>query len=254
MKGLKLSVAGLIAWSVSSSVALSNEEKPREEKKPDLYSGTYVLLQQTTTVAEVPVVADVVASTRAVSLQKLRFEGDRLYGQGTLCDLRIESSSSLVKTELPAAFRRALPPVRTDARLLEQDGKLFFQQGWQTLVVGARLERPDAPLPTSAEDPRVVDADGDGQPGVTVKVSGLVSGEIYLVQRSRSRFRGEQVKDGFRGRIEFENEQSILGATRSVLKSAPDAKPDWNRSFFYLKKVPDSTSCAAATQIAESLR
>ena len=38
------------------------------------------------------------------------------------------------------------------------------------------------PLPGEADDPRVVDADSDGNPGVTVQVRGLIDGEVYMVQ------------------------------------------------------------------------
>ena len=51
------------------------------------------------------------------------------------------------------------------------------------MVVGANLDDPahDA-LPTDANDARVVDADGDGQPGVTVNNS--LGGEQHIVFRN----------------------------------------------------------------------
>lgn len=253
---MKRTGLGIVAVTAALAASFEPTAEASVEVTPAIgdHSGTYVLVQQTTTVAEVPIVADVVARTRAISLQRLRARGDRLEGQGTLCHLEMESSSSLVKTEFPPAFRRALPPVRTDARLEKQGDVLFFRQAKQTLVVGARLSKPDEPLPTQADDRRVFDADGDGRPGVTVRISGIVSGDIHLVQRSTSRLSGAKTKGGFRGRIEFQSEQSILSATSSFLESAPEAKPDWSQSFFQLEKVSDSASCEDARRVARGIR
>lgn len=235
---------------VAFRVSAEKEESasPRGE-----YSGTYVFLQQTVTVAEMPVLADVVATTRAVSIQRLVQEGERLRGSGALCSLDLESTSSLVKMELPAAFRRSLPPVRIDAALTPKNGGWIFRQAPQTLVVGARLAAGES-LPTKPEDPRVVDQDGDGKPGVTVRVSGLVSGEIYLVQRSTSRLTGALRGAAFTGRIDFTNEQRVLDASLGVLKDGPEAKPDPGRSYFRLEKVADGTDCAGARRLAGSWR
>lgn len=208
--------------------------------------GRYLFLQTTVTVAEVPVVVDVVATTRAVSLQDLKFSEGRLSGTGRLCDVRVESSSSLVKTELPPALKRLLSPVRTDATIVERDGRSIFRQGAQVVVLGAKLKGAREPLPADSDDVRVHDADGDGHPGVTVKISGLVSGNVFVVQRSVSRLEGEVSGSAIRGRVLFDHEQTILGASHPLLKNGPSSKPDLSRSQFSLEKVSEDFDCAAA--------
>lgn len=221
---------------------------------PD-HSGNYVLLQQTTVVAKVPILADVVSTTRAVSVQRLRQEGERLRGMGQLCDISIESSSSLIRTELPSAFKRALPPVRTDARLIERGSQLAFRQGSQTLIMGAELENPAKDsLPTSAHDRRVRDTDGDGKPGVTVRVHGIVSGEVYVAQRSSSSLEGVKKANGFSGMVRFQTEESILGASKGALKKHVETRTNPERSFFRMVRVPESTSCEQAVKLAASWR
>ncbi len=216
-------------------------------------SGVYIYFQKTTSVTKMPVLADVVATTRAVSIQTLSEEGEWLKGTGTLCDVQIRSSSKLVKTILPAAFRTALPAVVTNARLTKQGGTIHFEQPPQTLVLGANLKNDESDaLPTSPSDPRVRDDDKDGKPGVTVQIEGIVSGEIYLVQRSTSRLSGHATPGGFHGEIEFTNDQEILNATTSVLKRNPSAKPDPSRSGFILQKVDPKTTCTEARRIARS--
>ena len=218
------------------------------------YSGTYILIQETATVTSLPVLADVTATTRAVSVQNLTQEGARLRGSGELCDVHLTSTSKMITMTLPQAFIRALPPVITDAVLDRRGGKLRFTQRPETIVLGASLSQPKTePLPTEQDDPRVVDSDGDGHPGVTVNVSGFVSGDIYLVQRGTSSLDGWAQGDGFAGAVRFTNEQKILDATSRFLKSGPNAKPDLKKSRFVLKRVPSSTTCAQAKRLASSL-
>jgi hypothetical protein len=217
-------------------------------------SGTYIFIQRTTSITKIPVVSDVVATTRAVSIQTLHFDGTWLRGKGDLCSLDIESSSNLVKTTLPPAFRRAVPPIQVDARIVSENGVRRFVQASQTLVLGADLtDKETDALPSELGDKRITDDDGDGKPGVTVKVSGLVDGEIYLVQRSKSQLEGHATEDGFHGKIRFSNEQKILDATRKVLRRDPGAQPDGNRSEFILRRVNAPIDCKAADAIARRL-
>lgn len=217
------------------------------------YSGPYVLLQQTVTVAEIPVLADVVATARAVSLQNLVYRSGRLQGTGKVCHLHMETNSSLAQTEIPAAFRRSLPDVKTDAEVFAKDGTVVFRQAPQTLVVGAKLKVGEA-LPTEARDPRVFDQDQDEKPGVTVRVSGLISGDLYLVQRSTSRLYGALRGSAFTGRIEFQNEQSVLATTNRLFGSGPEPRPVPARSYFRLERVGPDATCEDASRIAASWR
>lgn len=218
------------------------------------YSGTYVMVQEAVSVTELPVLKDIVATVRTVGVVELSHSGRRLRGEGKICELAMKSSSLLVKTSFPSAFRRALPKLRVDARLTSAGGAVRLEQGWRTAVLGARLKNPltDA-LPTKAEDARVFDHDRDGKPGVTVVVSGFVSGEVYLVQRSRSRLSGHRQGDGFSGKLQFKNEQKVVGASSSLLDRDPGAVPDLARSRFHLQRVSGPITCAAAVEQARTL-
>lgn len=226
---------------------------PTSSVADDALSGVYLYVQKTTSITKLPVVSDVVATTHAVSIQHLNFDGEWLRGSGVICDVHMQSSSKLIKTEFPPSFRRALPKVLTNARI-KRDGSTFsFHQSEQTLVLGAEVSpKTTAPLPTDPRDPRVRDHDGDGKPGVTVRVSGIVSGEIYLAQRSTSRLTGRATPEGFHGKIHFTNDQSILGATKDVLKRNPNAHPDPSRSEFTLRKVKPDFTCEDARRLTES--
>jgi hypothetical protein len=210
------------------------------------------MIQLTTTVADLPVIGDIYATSRLVTLHDLEHDGRRLHGGGRLCQLELDSGTSLVDTELSEGFKRALPPPYIDARVKQADGRIRFTQARQWIVVGAELDDPKSdPLPTDEDDERVRDQDGDGEPGVTIGVSGLVDGEIYVAQRTWTRLAGTKRVDGsFRGRVYFGNEQSILDATSSMLDDPPEAKPLPKRSWFVLVPVAADTSCSDARDIA----
>jgi len=237
----------LIAGAVVALGAFANSAAATKD-----WSGTYLMFQQAASVTELPVISDVVAKVRTTMLVEVAQDGTRVKGKGKVCHMQIVSSSSLVETELPPAFRRAVPPVVFTGEITSKNGKTVYKQDPRTVVLGARLKKKTDPLPKSSKDRRVYDHDRDGNPGVTVKVSGFVSGEVYLVQRSTSRLNGEQRGNGFKGSLWFANEQNILGASSSVLDRDTGAKPDLKRSYFVMQSVPKKLSCADAVRMARN--
>lgn len=223
----------------------------RAEAREDL-SGTYVLFQQAATLTPLPVIKDVVAKTQSVALLHLRQDGARLTGSGRLCDLRIESSSKMVRTEIPAPLFELVEEVPFDASLKTQGREQILSQRASTLVLGANLKGHKEALPKDPEDPRVVDQDEDGHPGVTVRISGFVSGEVYVAQRNTSRIFGRGNAGAFEGKVSVSTEQSVLGASNRFLKTSLDSRPLPAESFFIMKKSGSNLSCGEATEQARS--
>jgi hypothetical protein len=210
----------------------------------DDLSGLYVLVQRTTMVADVPVLPDISAETRSVALLALSRRGARLRGTGPLCHIEIVSSSVLVRTELPAALKQVLPRVELDARLEPEADGYRLRQPPRSVVLGARLrDLVRDPLPTSASDLRVFDQDGDGHPGVTVRVRGIASGELYVVQRATSLLEGTGRDGRFSGQVKFSSEDIVLGATRRILMLRTNTRPDLARSTFRLERLPRGSTC-----------
>lgn len=218
-------------------------------------SGTYIMFQQTTSVTELPVLKDVTAKMRVTTLVNLTHEGKALKGAGKLCDLHIESSTDLIRTEFPAAFKRALPAIDVDLSLSGEGDSMKLNQAASTIVLGAKLkDRLREKLPHEADDSRIFDQDKDGQPGMTVKVDGFVSGEVYVVQRTTTRLKGERFGGSFRGHVLFKNEQNVVGASSVMLNRSPHPRPDLSQSFFRLEKVAPALTCSEATRLAHTFR
>lgn len=255
-RGFLRAMGGTIVWFALCVLALTHASADTEPQASDAksLSGWWVMAQLMTTVTKIPILGNVYASTRMVSLLRLRHEAERLHGDGVLCHFAIDSGSRFVRTSLsPDAVARLPAPV-VDARVQRERGRWLLKQPRQVVVVGARLEdvRAEA-LPTDPSDARVHDEDGDGQPGMTVSVSGLVSGMLFVAQRSWTELAGtlEPERDLFVGSLHFDNEQVILGTTSPRLLRRQGARPVPERSWFRMQRVSSTTGCGGARHIAE---
>jgi hypothetical protein len=242
------SIIGHCAWAVVLLYAVSNLLSSRSLAETDRFSGRWAMLQLLATTSEIPVVGTLRSKTETVVLYDLAYGEGILSGQGTLCRLRIDSGTQLAKTLLSERFIATLPPPYLNASLKVNGGRWEFHQPKQYVVVGAILKDPfKDPLPTHASDPRVSDQDKDGKPGVTVQVSGIAEGYIYVVQRNWTELDGSLKAPGrFEGNVLFGNEQNILGATSWYLTRGSRAKPNSDNSLFYLIRISKKASCAQA--------
>jgi hypothetical protein len=218
-------------------------------------SGRWLMAQLTTTVAHVPIVGDVYATSRLLTIHEVRHESDRLYGPGRLCDLELNSGSRFVRATLTRAFKARLPPPMLDTRLTsDAEGNVTLRQERRFVVVGARLADPlRDPLPTMPSDPQVFDEDRDGHPGLTVEIGGILSGQIYVAQRSWTELSGRMIGlDRISGSVRFGNEQVVLQATSTLLRHPPTTRALPSRSWFRMARLPYDTGCATARSLTAS--
>jgi len=216
--------------------------------------GRYVLSQRTVVVAPIPILPDLSSETWSVALVDLSPSSGRLSGEGRLCHIEMRSSSSLVRTELPPGLRRLLSDVRLDARLTPRPDGVSLSEVPRVRVLGAKLVDPARDdLPRDVADPRIFDHDGDGHPGVTVRVRGIVNGDVYVVQRGSAALEGESDPFGFHGAVRFKTDDVVVGATKSVLMRRSKTLPDRARSTFVLRKVDAAVDCDRALALARQV-
>lgn len=226
----------------------NNIDVPQAISSPNDFSGRWMLLEVASTQAELVVLGAVDSELQVALLLDLHHKNDRLFGSGRVCMFRLHSPTSLVRVEFPRGFRDALSRPILDAELFHQGNTTFFRQSPLFLVMGASLRRPRGePLPLHQLDPRVIDADGDGKPGVTVRVHGIIDGEIYLVQRTWSALHGRSVHtERFEGDLVHGKEEVVLGATHQILSVFPKTRPNPEKSFFVLEKTAANAGCDEA--------
>jgi hypothetical protein len=166
----------------------------------------------------------------------------------TLCGLRSNEVFGTT-TSYPAAFVASVPLYTRTATLDAETTGASFAAGPFIDVIGADLPDPTtSPLPTSAADSTVVDADGDGNPGITVEVDQnlLGSGEVYVAQRLEQTLSGTVTgPDRIEGFVTGVREQVVLGASAGWLETPVEEQPDPDpsHSFFILQGADPATDC-----------
>jgi len=163
-------------------------------------------------------------------------------GAATVTDQDIEVSISDEATS-------AIVPVATPVEVSEVDG------GWRVVrpatptAIGIELEDPaNDPLPTDPDDPRIIDADGDGNPGVTsrVKVTDDLQGEIYLARREIFAYDlTQESPDRLVGTVTDGSEQLIIGASDPVFLTPAQWEQidDPDRNPVIWQRVDDTWDC-----------
>ena len=107
---------------------------------------------------------------------------------------------------------------------------------------------PDS-LPTDPADPRLVDQDGDGQPGFTITLQGAVDGSAYVAQWSRVELDGRPVAaDRIEGLVTFDARQNVVASEPAFIANMVSQPiPDTDRcvSYFVLARITADTDCTA---------
>jgi hypothetical protein len=186
--------------------------------------------------------------TTSFLLHRVRASDSGLTVESRYCAVE-QDPLGRVRTSLGPAFVAAMPAWETALTAdPESEGPGAVLMAEQVMVLGAALDDPAGdPLPTDSDDPRVTDPDGDGHPGITVEVSGFVSGQVYLVQRLVRGLRGTIGADRkITGTVIGTGDQVVIGASNAILKTFTprfEHNPDPERNTFVWVPVPDDVTC-----------
>lgn len=238
--------ASAAAEDQAEQVPAQASEPSDSPNAPNL-GGTWAQQIVTTAVSKVPIVGEVV--TRTVSVQKVDISqsGKRLELQTEVCAIKVHSSVDVVETHIPDRFVAAMGVVKRPARLLEKNGAYHLHVPKKTEILGMRLRAPSSEnLPTEADDPRVYDQDGDGHPGMTVKVSGIIDGSLYIVHRGWDQLRGKlSGKNAIEGGVKWNLEQKVVDSTSIFLGNPPNSRAHRNpkKNHFKMRRVKSGTDC-----------
>lgn len=164
---------------------------------------------------------------------------------------------SLFNVVLPDTNLNGLRPVTT--RIDVVPALVFgstFTSAEQLDLRGAKLDQPlTDPLPTYKDLGHAWDQDHDGHPGLTAKVSGALSGELYQAQRFRATLHGIVVDaDHLHGLVSGPSDQTVLGASTPDLinDSFSIAHPQTDRTYFRAVRLPSEASCRDIVSLAST--
>jgi hypothetical protein len=155
-----------------------------------------------------------------------------------------------ITTSLSDAATQAIQPPPAVLEIDTVDGVLRVQRPPTPTPVGIRLDDPfNEPLPTDPNDPRIVDDDGDGKPGltVTIEVTPEFIGELYIARREIFAFEAFLTEpDLLTGQVTDDSEQLVIGASDPVFASSPanwGQYPDLSKSPIILRRVDAGWDC-----------
>lgn len=155
-----------------------------------------------------------------------------------------------IETSLSDAATQAIRPPSTPVEVDVVDGVLRIQRSATPTPVGIRLDDPaNEPLPTDPDDPRIVDDDGDGNPGITVtiRVSDDLIGELYIARREIFAYEAFLVEpDLITGTVTDDSEQLVIGVSDPVFAGSGAEwvqHPDLTKSPIILRRVESDWDC-----------
>lgn len=191
----------------------------------------------------------VTVATTALVLHEVRREQAQVRVLSRYCAVRQDPLGN-VRTHMGPGFVDAVPEWEAPARVEGPVGgpwRVDVEE--RTVVLGADLaDALREALPVEADDPRVRDPDLDGHPGVTVGVSGFVSGEVYLVQRLIRGLQGTLEPGGeMRGVVTGRSDQEVVGASNPIIRAFTprfQQDPDPETSLLEWVPVEANTTCA----------
>lgn len=135
-------------------------------------------------------------------------------------------ANSNMESSFDDAATQAIVPRDTAVEVFEENGEWKIWRPATPTLLGIDGD-PDQPLSMDPDDPRIIDADGDGKPGVTVdiRLGGFIEAEIYIARREIFQSDLTLYSDGsLHGHVVDESEQLVIGATLDFL-AVPNNPP-----------------------------
>ena len=173
----------------------------------------------------------------------------QLIDQASFC-FSEQRTDQPIETSLSDAATQAIKPPPTPVEVDVVDGVLRVQRAPTPTPVGIRLDDPaNELLPTDPNDPRVVDDDNDGNPGITVtiRVSDELTGELYIARREIFAYEAFLTEpDLLIGTVTDDSEQLVIGASDPIFASSPanwEQYPDLSKSPIILRRVDADWDC-----------
>lgn len=221
--------------------------QPEAAVPPDL-QGTWAQLWVTSSFDTLPAIGQVVGTTTSLNLVKMQQQGTALSMHVDVCTVKVDSGTQMVTEVLPEAFVKALGPLDRVAELKPGAQGWDFVQPTHIEPHSVNLTDPqNEALPTEPTDPRVVDGDGDGKPGLTILITGLIDGQIYVVVRDVHEVAGQVVSDTrIDGLIDWTKDQNVLGSDNAILASNPTKSvpnTDADKSYVRMLAVAAESDC-----------
>lgn len=223
----------------------------------DALVGTWATRTRAVTEQSVPVLGNVRTVSNAFGIAVFARRGEAFTLTERACRVSFERSA-LGQTSLEDRAVQAIAPLTAPITFARVGDAWRWSRAARAVAVGwMPRTSPDEAIPTARTDPRVVDTDGDGNPGISVRIASvLANGTVYVVQTQRSALAG-----GWAMTIPVAINDPTGSVQRTVGASSPllaqdipsrvDATPGNNGVTF--ARVAAETDCAGVIRQLDSL-
>jgi hypothetical protein len=176
-------------------------------------------------------------------------EDGRIIDSASFC-FSEQTTDQAIEISLSDVGTQAITPPSTPLEVTAEGDTLTIRRPPTPTPLGVELDDPvDDPLPTDADDPRLSDDDGDGQPGVTVtiEVPNVITGEIYVARKEVFEYEATLAEpDVLRGSVIDTSEQFVIGASNPMFLGSGSGwvqNPDPAKSPLVLIRVDSGWDC-----------
>gem|GEM_PF-777018 len=210
--------------------------------------GRYLMELRVASTARLPLMpADRTTTTSHLLVDIRRGPDGRLVQHHRVCAVQMANSSPM-RTNVPATFLNALKARRYPVRLDAAGANWRYEADLGLDAIGFDPGATGGRLPESPDDPGVIDADGDGNPGATieVRVPLVGTGRLFIAQQTHLVLRADaRSPRRIEGQVEIRKlEQRTLGADPARFRRTPGISPDPGRSGFTMVRLPDGYGCS----------
>lgn len=219
-------------------------------------AGTFALRTVSTTLIDVPLLGDKVGGGHNLRLVKRTYdEAEDVYLQTSKLCGGNNFEVAGVKTEAPQSTYLKVP--ESTQELLKVDHELGTYVATGHLQLWGLKDLPEPmttalPLDRAAADKephrsRIFDMDEDGHIGITMKITGLVDGEVYAIQRKFIDLEGIVLgPDKTMGLSDNRYDTVVLGDDIAIYDpkdGSADKHPDPKRSWFHEVRIKEDANC-----------
>lgn len=214
------SMIGLLSSFLISCNTLTNPTGTHEQDAYEVFHGQFAALITVTVDQELPIIGLSRSTTHSAKLFTVTQDGEEWSLEEKVCRIEVESegpASPVMRPELIETF----PTLKSKLLITRGEGGWSWSREKAGLIIGAELAQPLTDLlPITSDDPRLVDLDRDGHPGVTIPLTGVLKGELHSVLRYVDEINGF-VSDNDRGLWKGVStdytEQSVVASSHEFL-------------------------------------
>jgi len=187
-----------------------------------------------------------------------RIEDGRLLQIDRFCHAEQMINQPNVQVTFSDEATQAIKPRVQEVDVRFENGSWLVYRPASPTLLGITGD-PSRPLSTDPEDPNLTDPDGDGNPGVTVRLrmGNLLDGAIYITRREIYTDYLTLNSDGnLYGHVEDASEQFVVGASHRILRqqSNPVQIPDPGMNPIVLIRIDeDLDTCEELKTIGDEI-